>query len=100
MANQRRKFSDEEKLNVLREARQQGISNILRHYNLSYSVFARWRQNFMKRGENLASEDIEHRLLIEENMRLKKIIADQALSLEMKNEELKRLRELSEKRKI
>jgi putative transposase len=100
MANQRRKFSDEDKLNVLREAEQHGISNILRHYNISYSVFARWRQNFMNKEIIPNRENLEQRRLLEENIRLKRIIADQALSLEMKNEELKRLKELNGKRNV
>jgi putative transposase len=98
MANQRRKFSDEEKLNVLREAGQQGVNNVLCHYNLSYSVFSRWKQDFMKKGISPIGENAEHRLLGEENARLKRIIANQALSLELKNEELRRLQTLNERR--
>src|SRR5829696_2943938 len=98
MAAQRRKFSDEEKLNVLQQAGQQGVSNILRHYNISYSVFARWKQSFLERGINPINSKTETKLLLEENARLKKIIADLALSLELKNEELKRIHTLHEKR--
>lgn len=102
---QRRKFSDDEKLNVLIQAGQKGTSNVLRHYNISYSLFARWSKSFQKKGidplnalppgRGLADEI---KGLAEENMRLKKIIADQALSQELKDEELKRLHALVDKR--
>ena len=50
MSSQRRKFTDEEKLNVIQQAGQQGVSNILRHYNLLYSVFTRWKKIFKEMG--------------------------------------------------
>ena len=95
---QRRKFTDEEKLNVLIQAGQNGVSNVLRHYNISYSIFARWKQSFQKKGIDPFSSSTGSKALLEENLRLKKIIADQALSLEMKDEELKRLHAYVEKR--
>ena len=98
MSSQRRKFTDEEKLNVIQQAGQQGVSNILRHYNLSYSVFTRWKKKFFGKGLETVQGNSESRLLLEENTRLKKIIADMALSLEMKNEELKRVHALQEKK--
>ena len=82
---QRRKFTDEEKLNVLIQAGQSGVTNVLRHYNISYSIFARWKQSFLKKGIDPFSSTNENKSLLEENMRLKKIIADQAISLEMKD---------------
>ncbi|MFL5741947.1 MAG: transposase [Flavisolibacter sp.] len=98
MTAQRRKFTDDEKLNVLHQAGQQGISHILRHYNLSYSVFARWKHNFLSQGIDPIGAKTENKLLLEENICLKKIIADLALSLELKKEELKRMQSLSEKK--
>ena|SRR5215211_2314463 len=95
---QRRKFSDEEKLNVLIQAGQKGVSNVLRHYNISYSIFARWKQSFQKKGIDPFNDSTGNKSIIEENLRLKKIIADQALSLEMKDEELKRLHVIVERR--
>jgi putative transposase len=97
---QRRKFTDEEKLNVLIQAGQNGVSNVLRHYNISYSIFARWKQSFQKKGIDPLSANTGNKPLLEENLRLKKIIADQALLLEMKDEELKRLHAYVEKRMI
>ena len=102
---QRRKFSDDEKLNVLIQAGQKGTSNVLRHYNISYSLFARWSKSFQKKGIDPLTATPPNRSLaeevkglVEENLRLKKIIADQALSQELKDEELKRLHALVDKR--
>jgi putative transposase len=98
MALQRRTFSDEEKLKVLREAGQQGITIVLRQYKISYSVFTRWKQYFLLQGIDPIGIKTEVKNLREENTRLKKIIADLALSLELKDEELKRVSMLIEKR--
>jgi putative transposase len=95
---QRRKFSDDEKLNVLIQASQKGVSNVLRHYNISYSLFARWTKSFQKKGIDPLSATTGNKSLEEENLRLKKIIADQALSLELKDEELKRIHALVDRR--
>jgi putative transposase len=90
MPGHRRKFSEEEKLNVLQEAGRVGVNNILRQYNISYSAFARWKKGFLEKGIDPVARKTTEILLIEENARLKKIIADMALSLELKDEELKR----------
>ena len=92
----RRKFSVEQKIEILRAAEKQGIHNVLRQHNLSYSVFSRWRQNMTindpEKEELIASHKARAELkrYITENSRLKKIIAHQALELERKNEELRR----------
>ena len=91
----RRRFSDEQKLEILQQAQKMGISVVLRHHSLSYSVFSKWRQKFLR---NDSSQDMilsnrtrsELKQFIEENARLKKIIAEQALELERKDEELKK----------
>jgi putative transposase len=98
MAAQRRKFSEEEKLNILHQAGQKGTSNILRHYNISYSVFARWKHSFQKKGIDPTGTKSEAMILLEENNRLKRIIAEQALNIELKDEELRRLNTIIDKR--
>jgi len=96
----RRSFTDEEKLEILHQANQIGITEVLRRHHLSYSVFTRWKQKFMEKGMLPSGSHVtntEMKLLLEENTRLKKIIADQALALELKNEELRRLHSSSNK---
>jgi len=100
MSASRRKFTEEEKLEILHQASQLGITEVLRKHNLSYSVFTRWKQKFIEQGVSTIGphySNTEMKLLLEENTRLKRIIADQALALELKNEELRRLGSFSNK---
>jgi len=96
MATKKRKFSEEQKRDILKEAEQIGISHALRNHMLSYSVFSRWRDIYVKGIVNRndaahkARAKTELKQFIEENARLKKIIADQALELERKDEELRK----------
>jgi putative transposase len=98
MASQKRKFTDEQKLEILKQANEMGVISVIRNHNLSYSVFSRWREKFMeknKNGQKLILKNktkSELKLFKEENTRLKKIIADQALELEKRNEELRKSR--------
>lgn len=104
MATQRRKFTDDQKLEILQEAEKMGVSAVLRAHSLSYSVFTKWKQRFMKPGNYLRDNVLtgrarsELKLLKEENTRLKKIIADMALELERKDEELRKSHALHGKR--
>ena len=98
MASQKRKFTDEQKLEILRQANEMGVIAVIRNHNLSYSVFARWREKFKETGKNkkeLTSKNKTKSKLkqfMEDNTRLRKIIADQALELERKNEALRKVR--------
>lgn len=75
-----------------------GVTAVLHEYHLSYSVFARWRKQLLQANANAAElaasnkTRLELRQLQEENLRLKKIIADQALELERKEEELRKFK--------
>ena len=85
----------EQKLQFIQEADQLGITQTLRKYNLSHSVFLRWRQQFNSGGPSALQPqyhkvDPQVRALEEENARLKKIIGNQALELEFKTELLKK----------
>jgi transposase-like protein len=95
MAKQRRSFSVDQKLQIIQESDQIGITQALRKHNLSHSVFLRWKNQFNAGGAKLLQPqyhkiDPEVRALQEENARLKKIIGNQALELEFKTELLKK----------
>jgi putative transposase len=95
MPKTRRQFSAEQKLVILNEAEHQGVTQTLRKYNLSHSVFLRWKNQFNSGGSSSLKPqynkvDPELRALQEENARLKKIIGNQALELEFKTELLKK----------
>lgn len=95
MPKQRRKFSPEEKYSILQEAEREGFTEICRKYNLAASVLNYWKKKYLSKGrDGLKSEykkiDPQLRALEEENARLKKIIAHQALEIEFKTDLLKK----------
>ena len=95
MGKQRRSFSVEQKLQIIQEADQHGVTQTLRKHNLSHSVFLRWKRQFNEGGAKLLQGqyhkvDPQLRALEDENARLKKIIGNQALELEFKTELLKK----------
>lgn len=95
MSGTRRKFTVEEKLRVLGEADQNGVEVTLRKYQLARSLFYKWKGSFDKSGtDGLAKKyhriDPVVRELELENERLRRIIAKQALYIEIKDELLKK----------
>jgi len=95
MSKSRRKFSVDQKLQIIQEADQNGITQTLRKHNLSHSVFLRRKNQFNTGGAGSLKPqyhkiDPEVKALQEENARLKKIIGNQALELEFKTELLKK----------
>lgn len=95
MAKTRRQFTPEEKYSILQEAEREGSTETCRKYNLASSVLSYWKKKYLVKGKdglkvNYKKIDPQLRSLEEENARLKKIIANQALELEFKTELLKK----------
>ena len=95
MTRQRRSFSASEKLSIINEADQYGVTQTLRKHNLSHSVFRRWKENFNEGGvSNLQSYSRQRNPeveALEEQIRvLKNIVAKQSIELEFKTELLKK----------
>lgn len=95
MTKTRRSFTPEERLSLIREGEREGFMETCRKYNLSPALLSRWKQKYLAQGaEGLKPAykrvDPELRALEEENERLKRIIAKQALELEVKTEMLKK----------
>jgi len=91
----KRKWSEAQKLQIIQEVELQGLSETLRKYNLSQSLFHKWRRAY--NGEGMAglkpkykTIDPAVRQLEVENERLKRIVAKQALEIEFKDELLKK----------
>ena len=90
----RRRFSNEQKIAIMSQAEKIGICAALRENTLSYSVYARWKQKMKlsdQSDQNTTADNktrLEMKHLLEENTRLKKIITDLVIDLELKNEEL------------
>lgn len=95
MSKTRRQFSPEEKYSILQEAEREGTTETSRKYNLAHSVLSYWKKKYLVKGKDglkasYKKADPQLRTLEEENARLKKIIANQALELEFKTELLKK----------
>jgi putative transposase len=95
MSRQHRKWTEAEKLQIIQEAEQNGLTETLRKHNVAQSLFHRWRRAYNGEGmEGLRPRyrktDPEVKRLQQENERLKKIIAKQALEIEFKDEMLKK----------
>lgn len=95
MPRTRRSFTPEERLSLIQEAEREGYMETCRKYNLSPTLLSRWKQKYQAKGaEGLKPAyrrtDPEVCALEEENERLKRIIARQALELEVKTEMLKK----------
>ena len=95
MKKQRRQFSPEEKYSILQEAEREGYAETCRKYNLAHSLLVYWKNKYLSKGKDrlLSSYkkiDPAIRSLEEENERLKRIIAKQALEIEFKTELIKK----------
>src|SRR5438067_378526 len=94
MVKERRKFSPEEKYSILQEAERDGYTETCRKYNLAHSVLGYWKKKYLAKGKQGLTGgykriDPNLRVLEEENQRLKKIVAKQALEIEFKDELIK-----------
>lgn len=90
----RRKFTEAEKRKIVDEALVRGVNVMLQEHRLSYSVFSRWKKKFYVEETDKAKADrrVVQRLneLAIENERLRKIITNLALELQIKTEMLSR----------
>jgi len=87
-------FTPEERLSIIQEGQREGRSATVRKYDISPSLYDKWRHKYLNQGiEGLKNRykriDPAVRELQEENERLKRIIAKQALEIEVKTELLK-----------
>lgn len=95
MTQQRRKFTPEDRLSILQEGEREGQANTIRKYNIAPSLYTRWKRKYLKDGIHGLRDkhrriDPELRALELENERLRRIIAKQALEIEVKSELLKK----------
>lgn len=95
MSKTRRQFTPEEKYSILQESEREGTTETARKYNLAHSVLSYWKKKYLVKGKDglkasYKKVDPQLQALEEENARLKKIVANQALELEFKTELLKK----------
>ena len=77
----RNRFTEEQIIGILQEqAAGAKISELVRHHGISRETFNRWRKKY----GGLQIEDTKRlKALEDENRRLKRIVADQALNLQV-----------------
>jgi transposase-like protein len=95
MKNTRRKFTPEERLSIVQEAAREGHTETSRKYQLSPSLLTKWKSRYLSKGltglkDSYKKIDPLVKDLELENERLKKIIAKQALQIEIQSELLKK----------
>jgi putative transposase len=80
----RSRFSDEQIIRILNEHRSgKTTKEICAEHNLSNATFCNWKRRF---GDMDVQEARKQRALEEENARMKRIIADQAMQIDILKE--------------
>ncbi len=75
------RFTDEQIVGILQEAERTGSSGeVIRRHGISRETFYRWRRKYGGMG---VSDAKRLRALEEENRRLKRVVADQALNIQV-----------------
>ncbi len=75
------RFTDEQKIAIIAEAERGGkVAEVLRRHGISRETLHRWRKQYA--GMH-ASDAKRLRTLEEENRRLKRVVADQALNIQV-----------------
>ena len=75
------RFTDEQIVAILQEAERTGKSGeVIRRHGISRETFYRWRRKY---GGMQTSDAKRLHTLEEENRRLKRVVADQALNLQV-----------------
>jgi putative transposase len=77
------RFSEEKMVSILREADRLPVSQVAREYGISDQTIYNWRQRF---GGMSISEVKRLKELEKENLRLKKLLAEKELSIEILKE--------------
>lgn len=105
MSMQKRKFTKEEKLQVLEESKTKGVKVTLEKHGIYPATFYSWRKKFESMGEEGFAHGMtpgqlkEIRRLEKENDLLKKIIAEKELESRLKDDLLKKKYPLMRKKK-
>jgi len=77
------RFTDERMVGIIREADRDPVAEVAKRHGISEQTIYTWRKRF---GE-LRSEDVRHlRQLEAENARLKKLVAERDLEIEVMKE--------------
>ena len=93
---EKRTFSDEEKLKIIKEASEQGVKQTLEKHSLFPASYYSWKKKFESMGEgglsySMTTAQLKRiRELENENKLLKELVIDKELELKLKDELLKK----------
>lgn len=95
MSIQKRKWSEAQKLQIIQEVESEGLTPTLRKYNLSQSLYHKWRKKFDSEGiaglkPKYKTANTEVRVLENEVKQLRQLVGKLSLELEFKTELLKK----------
>jgi len=91
-----RKYTREEKLRILKEAKQKGVKSTLEKYDLYPATYYYWKKKLLVYGEDgldharLKEHDARMKALEKENEQLKLLLAEKDLESRLKDELLKK----------
>jgi putative transposase len=91
-----KKFAEEEKLAIIKEASETSVKSTLEKYGLYPATFYYWKQKYAQMGrDGLDSSALKERLkrlkvLEKENQKLKELLAQEKLESALKNDLLKK----------
>jgi len=89
-------FTDQEKLDILAEAKEKGVNVTLAKYDIFSATFYYWRNKFKREDSTLTNSEVvkdqraELKRLKKENEQLKILLAEQALESKLKDEIIKK----------
>lgn len=97
MTRERRQWSKDQKLQIIQEVEVNGLQPTLRKYNLSQSLFHKWKRRFNEQGilgleTQYPKVDPEKRRMEQEIKRLRELVGELSLELKFKDELLKKNR--------
>lgn len=102
---EKRSFTKEEKLNIIKEASEHGVKDTLEKYSVFPASYYSWKKKF----ESMGAEGLSHGLtpgqlkrireLEKENKLLKELIIEKELEGKLKDDLLKKKLELERKKK-
>lgn len=95
MTKEKRQWSKEQKLQIIQEVEVNGLQPVLRKYNLSQSLFHKWKRRFNEHGiiglvPQYNRVDPEKRRMELEIKRLRELVGELSLELRFKDELLKK----------
>ena len=104
MSKSYKKWSKQEKIKILQAAEQEGVVSACRKHDVSTATFYNWKKVYDQHGEAGFQQDTStdqlYKKLEEENRRLKKLLVDKDLALEVQKELLKKKFGTDDPRKI